>query len=136
MIRRPPRSTRTDTLFPYTTLFRSADGDENEADRGHRRRRHRQGGRAGGPARPRGGGGALRPRPSFRRVRVRVVRLLRGARADDAGRLEGADRRPRRHLFRRRRLAGEDRKSVVSGQRWSGRVAFGGRSIFKTKNKK
>src|SRR3546814_16475376 len=28
MIRRPPRSTRTDTLFPYTTLFRS---------RGHRR---------------------------------------------------------------------------------------------------
>src|SRR3546814_3550192 len=29
MIRRPPRSTRTDTLFPYTTLFRS--------DRGHGR---------------------------------------------------------------------------------------------------
>src|SRR3546814_1057726 len=31
MIRRPPRSTRTDTLFPYTTLFRSAfqaGGDE------------------------------------------------------------------------------------------------------------
>src|SRR3546814_3364647 len=32
MIRRPPRSTRTDTLFPYTTLFRShqpvADGPE------------------------------------------------------------------------------------------------------------
>src|SRR3546814_4553524 len=35
MIRRPPRSTRTDTLFPYTTLFRSCDalGD---------RRRHRR----------------------------------------------------------------------------------------------
>src|SRR3546814_13031097 len=28
MIRRPPRSTRTDTLFPYTTLFRS-DGASN-----------------------------------------------------------------------------------------------------------
>src|SRR3546814_7751845 len=27
MIRRPPRSTRTDTLFPYTTLFRSIDED-------------------------------------------------------------------------------------------------------------
>src|SRR3546814_12316820 len=27
MIRRPPRSTRTDTLFPYTTLFRSV-GDQ------------------------------------------------------------------------------------------------------------
>src|SRR3546814_20439560 len=26
MIRRPPRSTRTDTLFPYTTLFRSIEG--------------------------------------------------------------------------------------------------------------
>src|SRR3546814_2057275 len=26
MIRRPPRSTRTDTLFPYTTLFRSPRG--------------------------------------------------------------------------------------------------------------
>src|SRR3546814_8709801 len=26
MIRRPPRSTRTDTLFPYTTLFRSEPG--------------------------------------------------------------------------------------------------------------
>src|SRR3546814_20100 len=28
MIRRPPRSTRTDTLFPYTTLFRSAQEPE------------------------------------------------------------------------------------------------------------
>src|SRR3546814_7598714 len=27
MIRRPPRATRTDTLFPYTTLFRSAGDD-------------------------------------------------------------------------------------------------------------
>src|SRR3546814_20000736 len=32
MIRRPPRSTRTDTLFPYTTLFRSiAETDEHGA---------------------------------------------------------------------------------------------------------
>src|SRR3546814_7602497 len=34
MIRRPPRSTRTDTLFPYTTLFRSGIGGGNR--RGHR----------------------------------------------------------------------------------------------------
>src|SRR3546814_20329445 len=34
MIRRPPRSTRTDTLFPYTTLFRSA---QPPAERAHRR---------------------------------------------------------------------------------------------------
>src|SRR3546814_9122583 len=31
MIRRPPRSTRTDTLFPYTTLFRSAGRGSSEA---------------------------------------------------------------------------------------------------------
>src|SRR3546814_15017458 len=30
MIRRPPRSTRTDTLFPYTTLFRSIYQDDTE----------------------------------------------------------------------------------------------------------
>src|SRR3546814_1804413 len=44
MIRRPPRSTRTDTLFPYTTLFRSHDdevntgirqGGERDASDGH-----------------------------------------------------------------------------------------------------
>src|SRR3546814_9461443 len=37
MIRRPPRSTRTDTLFPYTTLFRSQAG---EAFRSARMPRH------------------------------------------------------------------------------------------------
>src|SRR3546814_10430624 len=41
MIRRPPRSTRTDTLFPYTTLFRSIDRQaiiaDIQPDRLHRR---------------------------------------------------------------------------------------------------
>src|SRR3546814_3915992 len=32
MIRRPPRSTRTDTLFPYTTLFRSIVGRQKTAE--------------------------------------------------------------------------------------------------------
>src|SRR3546814_5834580 len=32
MIRRPPRSTRTDTLFPYTTLFRSRLAVDPDAD--------------------------------------------------------------------------------------------------------
>src|SRR3546814_10599238 len=53
MLRRPPRSTRTDTLFPYTTLFRSPRPDrhrrriprpqraEGEALRGLRRRPER-----------------------------------------------------------------------------------------------
>src|SRR3546814_10075393 len=90
MIRRPPRFTRTDTLFPYTTLFRSPrarrrlsrastrhpldhrhapqhpDG-ESDADRGPRRDRHprRRHVRRRLCARPRTGGRArlhLRPR--------------------------------------------------------------------------
>src|SRR3546814_4270533 len=43
MIRRPPRSTRTDTLFPYTTLFRSRAGGPARArfyGCGSRRLRH------------------------------------------------------------------------------------------------
>src|SRR3546814_17480561 len=47
MIRRPPRSTRTDTLFPYTTLFRSAD----HAFRKLCGRRLRPSGRTGGRGR-------------------------------------------------------------------------------------
>src|SRR3546814_14251809 len=39
MIRRPPRSTLTDTLFPYTTLFRSCPFFDLESHRYHERRR-------------------------------------------------------------------------------------------------
>src|SRR3546814_8753031 len=35
MIRRPPRSTRTDTLFPYTTLFRSSQKEKHDDHRQH-----------------------------------------------------------------------------------------------------
>src|SRR3546814_7996060 len=42
MIRRPPRSTRTDTLFPYTTLFRSDQVEMAAADHADRQLRHRQ----------------------------------------------------------------------------------------------
>src|SRR3546814_8302489 len=38
MIRRPPRSTRTDTLFPYTTLFRSRSARPHREARGVWRR--------------------------------------------------------------------------------------------------
>src|SRR3546814_2557970 len=44
MIRRPPRSTRTDTLFPYTTLFRSqivGGGDEDAGGQAHVDGEHR-----------------------------------------------------------------------------------------------
>src|SRR3546814_1424805 len=40
MIRRPPRSTRTDTLFPYTTLFRSARAGRHRGARDEDRCRH------------------------------------------------------------------------------------------------
>src|SRR3546814_1023974 len=50
MIRRPPRSTRTDTLFPYTTLFRSTGGAVLRPD----------GGRPGDPAQFRTRAGARR----------------------------------------------------------------------------
>src|SRR3546814_3884343 len=46
MIRRQPRSTRTDTLFPYTTLFRSVDdnieGRPGQSDRNRRQRHDRK----------------------------------------------------------------------------------------------
>src|SRR3546814_743797 len=49
MIRRPPRSTRTDTLFPYTTLFRSApDPSRLARPRARARERWTQGDAAGG----------------------------------------------------------------------------------------
>src|SRR3546814_1365580 len=49
MIRRPPRSTRTDTLFPYTTLFRSPRPTGHGGPR-RRRRLHRHGRPRSGPA--------------------------------------------------------------------------------------
>src|SRR3546814_19645645 len=63
MIRRPPRSTRTDTLFPYTTLFRSLrkaeDGQvadvrgDKKSIRGRRERQYRPAGQGDtGPEAP------------------------------------------------------------------------------------
>src|SRR3546814_4792179 len=66
MIRRPPRSTRTDTLFPYTTLFRSP----------------RSPARGRWCTRPtRAGDGRPRPRPLLPSLRRRSVRPDRGSTA-------------------------------------------------------
>src|SRR3546814_3704335 len=70
MIRRPPRSTRTDTLFPYTTLFRSqrallrSRGDGGAVGHAHRDRRSLAAGHGKlGPAGPAAAsGGGDRPR--------------------------------------------------------------------------
>src|SRR3546814_1796285 len=42
MIRRPPRSTRTDTLFPYTTLFRSSEQEPSPDAVGKGQSKHGQ----------------------------------------------------------------------------------------------
>src|SRR3546814_12561480 len=62
MIRRPPRSTRTDTLFPYTTLFRSLVGDRRRALDRAVERDLRHAGEADAFQR---GGGALKDRYAF-----------------------------------------------------------------------
>src|SRR3546814_16908214 len=63
MIRRPPRSTRTDTLFPYTTLVRSHGGREGgEALR-----------RAGHPGADQGGPAPEGPHPGAQLAAVRAA---------------------------------------------------------------
>src|SRR3546814_12909003 len=102
MIRRPPRSTRTDTRFPYTTLFRSIAACRPSADRHPSEpvpaRRRRSPAPCPGPrerrrarGRARGGGPSARPRPP---------------------------------------ISPQDRKGVVSGTSVSVRVDLGGRRII------
>src|SRR3546814_13035846 len=80
MIRRPPRSTRTDTLFPYTTLFRS----------GHQRRCAGRGAEVLGPAYP---GGQRQP-VNRAEIELRITRLA-GVLAVANG--EGSDRTSKGH---------------------------------------
>src|SRR3546814_14610632 len=85
MIRRPTRSTRTDTLLPYTTLLRARYAAR--ADRPARRRRGRGYGEQSAPAHPAGDRGAradLRqigadPRPARRPAGARVDCRIREA---------------------------------------------------------
>src|SRR3546814_12947935 len=88
MIRRPPRSTRPDTLCPYTTLFRSAGDPSQSAVL-----LAAAGGRAPGSA-------ALEPRPSLLpgrlRPHLRGQRLLQLRLAPPAERLLLAPQRRRR----------------------------------------
>src|SRR3546814_3804936 len=78
MIRRPPRSTRTDTLFPYTTLFRSNRSTGSDRDR-HWRARVRPGrdDDRGGEDEP-----ASRPRPA-REARAASCCCCGGARSEE-----------------------------------------------------
>src|SRR3546814_10777606 len=77
MIRRPPRSTRTDTLFPYTTLFRSRLSlcrrrDEDERQAGEDRRPAREGNQP-----------PLDQEPRRRAQRLALYRRRRGSRSEE-----------------------------------------------------
>src|SRR3546814_15270854 len=125
MIRRPPRSTRTDTLFPYTTLFRSAEARIRSLLRQELFALPRSVDPApDDPGRAVARGRAVRNRdddPAAHPVGARAGRAsVRGARG-----VAGARRGPR--------IAAADRKSVVWGTGVSVGFDLGGRSILKKK---
>src|SRR3546814_8687744 len=76
MIRRPPRSTRTDTLFPYTTLFRSCSSGARAGGAGERAAR-------GGERRPREGGVPGQDQPRVAPAAQRDHRLLVAPRSEE-----------------------------------------------------
>src|SRR3546814_12868981 len=109
MIRRPPRSTRTDTLFPYTTLFRSPPSPDD-----------------------------VRERLRYRRVRPRwQARCASAVTMLGWGlfHLRGSGTGPLPHPTSQRQYTemGGDRKSVAEGKSVSVRVELGGRRIIKKK---
>src|SRR3546814_3062839 len=73
MIRRPPRSTRTDTLFPYTTLFRSTPHTSEPADPWERLQP-----RALAPSPAKAGGEEVRLRATGSRADERTPAVLAG----------------------------------------------------------
>src|SRR3546814_17158907 len=123
MIRRPPRSTRTDTLFPYTTLFRSLIRGQQYASALNRRRidfAARQECLKGHPP-----GGPYSHITGATILRKREIKLTRRQCA------HGCTVLP--HRERRAGWCGEARKRVVEGKSVSGRLDIGGSGIIKQK---
>src|SRR3546814_5977745 len=89
MIRRPPRSTRTDTLFPYTTLFRSVRLDHRHAFVSHARGRTAD---CGGGSRRRVGVTVLRSAQPEAPHRCRTTSTLSHSSASAIHGRGGADR--------------------------------------------
>src|SRR3546814_15451059 len=108
MIRRPPRSTRTDTLFPYTTLFRSNGGEFQYHT------------------------------PALQNGRWPANQQSQDQRDRQRGRVAIASPPPCRSASRanRERPQSSDRKSGVSGKSVSVRGDLGGRPHIKKKNLK
>src|SRR3546814_16627062 len=138
MIRRPPRSTRTDTLFPYTTLFRSGTfAVRSRWDAGRNERPQDAAGATPGEigssnCNARGLSAVLEKTPAL------SVKFAPG----EAGMLEGYASvfggAPDRHgdVIQRGAYSKSDRKSVVPGKSVSVRVGLGGRRILKKKKTK
>src|SRR3546814_11293809 len=124
MIRRPPRSTRTDTLFPYTTLFRSAVAS---ALPGRRARRSGHAGLGGGDV----GDPRHRSLVANRAWLARARDLHRARRRADQARKRGTPH-PRLWLRDPRfRSQQANRKRVGEGKSVLIRVGIGGRRIIK-----
>src|SRR3546814_16096415 len=118
MIRRPPRSTRTDTLFPYPTLFRSVPCSYRQ--RAHRRNRATYRVSCRKPVHD-----SDPPAPDYTWCR--------------RSRLHQPAYRAYQIPGRRTRSPGQDardRKRVESGKSLAVRVDLGGRRILNQKNKK
>src|SRR3546814_20671607 len=127
MSRRPPRSTRTDTLFPYTTLFRSSRGVANLLDRPILR-----------DALPGGVNNSLDLLSSDLRDLGAIGTRAEAILAHGDYSLSGLDQSlgAAQGILRATSQAA-DRKSVVQGKSVSVRLGRGGRgSIQKTKTKK
>src|SRR3546814_19140627 len=132
MIRRPPRSTRTDTLFPYTTLFRSRRSRRTARFRRffdakprltHRPQPpHRRSCRGAGKECP-----LFQARQGNARAAERLatpLSSLRAQRSNDA--YPGHE-----YLAAVQFLSRSDRKRVVSGKSVAVRVDIGGRRFIK-----
>src|SRR3546814_13063628 len=108
MIRRPPRSTRTDTLFPYTTLFRSAFSFDQAANAAY--------------------AGQLSGNGDFVKNGVATLMLT-----GNSGTFTGLTRVNAGTLAVNGTLGGTRSESVVEGKSVSVRVDLGGRRIIKKK---
>src|SRR3546814_11795186 len=138
MIRRPPRSTRTDTLFPYTTLFRSAWPGAWHSPV------HRCGDRALSRTHPGDGLGGRGAGSGNRHGRRTPRRLPRDDRRDDPG-APCSERNPAAcgsvggdvvtADFAPDSAPVRDRKSVVEGKGVAVRVDIGGRRTRKKKKR-
>src|SRR3546814_289488 len=131
MIRRPPRSTRTDTLFPYTTLFRSHLVDLVGGEAGVRKRAfdgggaERRRGDAGELAEERTDGGALGTDDDdvgHGGLRLRAGRQGPGSPDYAAGCCAAANRAPAKRGYSLQRGAGGGEARGKRCKRKSGRA--------------